>query len=761
MTISFFPRIHIFLMIWLIPFFCGSVHAASSTDLLPAAQAFPLSVSRTGDTVQFQWHIAPGYYLYREKFKITAVSSGVSLVDFNYPKGFIKHDEFFGDMEIFRDTLSITARLLGESSLPDPVDFKVTVQGCADAGVCYPPYTQTIALHAFRPNPSPSPVKNFNSLFKALGHHGNAELLSADEAFSFSVTPIDAHSLTVSWRIAEGYFLYRDKIGISLSVTHAPVDSVTFMVPHGDVHDDAEYGAVEILRGDLTFPVSFVLPTSPSAGKSILQMEVSFQGCADRGVCYPPQKKLIDVDLPVSSSLPSPRPVKISEQDQIAMALGQDSLLATALSFLGFGFLLSFTPCVFPMIPILSGIIVGHGHQITAFRGLLLSLAYVLASALTYTFFGILAGLFGQNLQAVFQDPLIILAFSSVFILLSLSMFDLYTLQMPGFIQNRLVGWSQKQGSGTLVGAFVMGSLSALIVGPCVAAPLAGALIYIGQTGDVLLGGMALFFMGLGMGIPLLVVGASAGKLLPKAGVWMNAVKSCFGVGLLATAAWLLSRIIPAPISLFLWAALLIIPSVYLGALDPLPQHCPGWRKLLKGTGVLMFVYGVFLLIGAASNQNDPLTPLSNFSTPTRGSFENGSTWNQKESTPSLPFRTVTTVNEVLKAVELASQNGQWAMLDFYADWCVSCKELERYTFNSPSVQQALSKAVLLRADLTKNTEDDQMLLRRYGLIGPPAILFFGPDKEERKEFRVVGYMDAEEFLGHIELVIQSCVQTC
>lgn len=760
MIILSIHRLQMFLILVLMAVFSGLSLAGTPNDLLPAAQAFPLSATRSGNMVNLQWNIAPGYYLYREKFRISVVSPGASLVDFHYPNGSVKHDEFFGDMEIFRGTLLVTARLQSESPLPDTIELKIGVQGCADAGVCYPPHNQTVSLRSDPPAPKPS-AQNFNSLFKTLARRATSDLLPADEAFSFLATPIDAHSLTVSWHIADGYFLYRDKIRISLSDSHSPVQSLDYLIPNGDLHDDPEFGQVEILRGEVNFPVSFSLPATASFGKHIVQLDASFQGCADLGVCYPPMNKTMDVDLPDSSAQASLQAVKLSEQDQIAMALGQDSLLVTTLSFLGFGLLLSFTPCVFPMIPILSGIIVGHGHQITALRGFLLSLAYVLSSALTYTVFGVLAGLFGQNLQAVFQNPFIIVAFSSVFILLSLSMFDLYTFQMPGFIQNRLMGWSQNQGSGTLLGSFVMGSLSALIVGPCVAAPLAGALIYIGQTGDVLLGGIALFFMGLGMGIPLLVVGASAGKLLPKAGAWMNSVKSFFGLGLLATAVWLLSRILPVPISLILWAALLIVPSVYLSALDPLPLNSPGWRKLLKGLGVLMLVYGIFLLIGAASNQSDPLTPLTFISTSGQSPTQNGSTWNKKESSPSLSFKTVGTVNDVIKEVEKASQNNQWVMLDFYADWCVSCKELERYTFQDASVQSALSKAVLIRADVTKNSEDDQMLLRRYGLIGPPAILFFGPDKEERKEFRVVGYMNAEDFLGHIDLVIRSCVQTC
>ncbi len=745
------------LMLLTVMFYPQHGLAVAATDLLPAEQAFKLSVASSGETLRLHWQIAPGYYLYRDKFRISVTTPGVSLGDIQFPKGLLKQDEFFGEMEIYRDAVALSARWLATTPLPAAIELNVSVQGCADAGVCYPPHKKLITVQTGQAA-SPAAGMNFNSLLKSLGRRGGAaDLLPADQAFAFSAEATDSGMLAVSWRIAEGYYLYRDKIQLLVrTVAGTPVEPGPYTLPRGTFHEDAEFGRVEILRGDVTATVPL---TWPDDGQAI-ELEARFQGCADRGVCYPPMQRTATLNRPTAP--PPSRPLKVSEQDRIAMALGHDSLLVTALSFLGFGLLLSFTPCVFPMIPILSGIIVGHGHRITAYRGFLLSLAYVLASALTYTVFGILAGLFGQNLQALFQDPRIIVAFSSVFVLLALSMFDLYTLQMPAFIQDRLVGWSQKQGGGTLVGAFIMGGLSALIVGPCVAAPLAGALIYIGQTGDVVLGGLALFFLGVGMGVPLLVMGASAGKLLPRAGTWMNAVKSCFGIGLLATAVWLLSRIIPASISLLLWGLLLIIPAVYLGALDPLPHPASGWRKFFKGLGVVMLIYGFFLLLGSASNQTDPLTPLASLVTTPAVSPEKSSTWNKNASPqPSLPFRKVATVSDVLREIESASRKGQWVMLDFYADWCVSCKELEHYTFTDPAVRKALDAAVLLKADVTGNTEDDQMLLRRFGLIGPPALLFFGPDKEERKDFRVIGFMEAEEFLGHVEMVIQSCVQTC
>ncbi len=393
------------------------------------------------------------------------------------------------------------------------------------------------------------------------------------------------------------------------------------------------------------------------------------------------------------------------------------------------------------MIPILSGIIVGHGHKITTARAFMLSLSYVLAASLAYTVFGVLAGLFGGNLQAVFQNPWVIGSFSGLFVLLSLSMFGFYDVQMPSFIQSKVTELSHKQKGGTLTGAAVMGALSALIVGPCMAAPLAGALIYIGQTGDAVLGGLALFALGLGMGVPLLAVGLSAGKLLPRAGVWMNTVKSVSGVAMLAVAVWLLDRILSAPVILFLWALLLIIPAIYLNALDALPPGASGWRKLWKGVGVAMLAYGVLMLIGVANGSGDPLRPMkATISTGACGETQPAATL----------FRRVATVAELEAALQAAQAEGRWVLLDYYADWCLSCKEMERETFADPRVLREFGKTVLIQADVTANSDEDGALLRRYGLFGPPATLFFGPEGTERKDYRMVGFKGPDEFLAHL-----------
>ncbi len=570
------------------------------------------------------------------------------------------------------------------------------------------------------------------------------ELLPADEAFRFQTLVEGPHTLRLSWQIAEGYYLYRNQFKVEKLAGKVQLDHL--QLPPGERKEDPEFGPTEVYHRS----VVATLPLKRTATEAAqLELKVRYQGCAERGVCYPPQTKTVTLTLPAAAAIhtpiaTSPPPPVLAEQDRIAQALKAQSFWLTLLSFMGFGILLAFTPCCFPMLPILSGIIVGHGQRITAARAFGLSLSYVLASALTYTVFGILAGLFGANLQAAFQNPWVIAAFSLLFVLLALSMFGLYELQLPSSWQTKLSSWRGVRG-GSFVNAAVMGALSTLIVSPCVAAPLAGALIYIGQTGDAVLGGAALFAMGFGMGLPLIAVGTSAGKLLPRAGLWMNTVKAIFGVLLLGVAIWLLSRILPPSLTLFLWALWLIVPAIYLGAASPLPENAPHSRKLGKALGMVMLTYGILLLIGLAAGSHNvfrPLEPLTARIDPTA-------------ATKQAAFRRITSP-EALDAA-LKETRGRWAMLDFYADWCVSCKKLEAQTFTEPKVRERLADLAILKADVTTNAGPEQSLLRRFGLIGPPAVLFFDPEGRECKAARLIGYLPPQQFLTHLANLDQSC----
>ncbi|WP_412478383.1 protein-disulfide reductase DsbD [Azonexus sp. IMCC34839] len=568
------------------------------------------------------------------------------------------------------------------------------------------------------------------SLLVSLAHA--EEFLDPAVAFKPSVRALDGQTLEVSYEIAKGYYLYRDKFRFTVDGDSATLGTPTF--PKGKEKDDENFGKVEVYYKQAAIRV----PVERNAsGVLPLQLKVTSQGCADAGVCYPPQTQPLSVSLPDPATTPSvsaAAAVDGDESGKIASTLKHAGFWANLAFFFVAGLGLSLTPCVFPMIPILSGIIAGQGHKNSHARGFALSMAYVLGMALTYAAAGVAAGLTGTLISSALQNPWVLGSFALVFVVLSFSMFGFYELQLPTALQSKLSEESGHLQGGRGIGVFLMGALSALIVGPCVAAPLAGALLYIGQTGDAVLGGTALFVMALGMGAPLIVVGTAGGSLLPKTGPWMEGVKKTFGVLLLATAVWLVSPVLPPVVPMLAWAALLIVPAIYLHALDPLPPHAKGWARFWKGVGIIMLLAGAALLIGALAGSRDPLQPLAGL----RGTAV------AAEST-KLPFETVRSVAELDARVQAA---GKPVMLDFYADWCVSCKEMEKFTFADAAVRDKLASFTLLKADVTANNDDDKALLARFGLFGPPGIIFFDAQGREVKGVRVVGFQDASHFLS-------------
>jgi thiol:disulfide interchange protein DsbD len=564
------------------------------------------------------------------------------------------------------------------------------------------------------------------------------EFLDPIVAFKPTARALDGQTVEVTYEIAKGYYLYRDKF--KFAVDGEVTTLGTPQIPKGKEKIDDIFGKVEVYYKT----VAIRLPVErASSGPLQLKLNVTSQGCADAGVCYPPQTQSVSLELPDPASAPPVSAANVAvdgdESGKIAGVLKDAGFWANLAFFFLAGLGLSLTPCVFPMIPILSGIIAGQGHKISRGRGFALSLTYVLGMAVTYASAGVAAGMTGTLLAAALQSPWVLSAFALVFVVLSFSMFGFYELQLPTALQSKLSEESGHLQGGRGIGVFVMGALSALIVGPCVAAPLAGALLYIGQTGDALLGGTALFVMALGMGVPLLIVGLSAGTLLPRAGAWMEAVKRGFGVLLLATAVWLVSPVIPAVVQMLAWAALLIIPAIFLHALDPLPANAKGWLRFWKGIGIVMLLTGAALLIGALAGNRDPLQPLAGL----RGQA-------QAAEAKKLPFEPVLSLADLETKVLAA---GQPVMLDFYADWCVSCKEMERFTFADPAVQAKLAGFKLLKADVTANSADDKALLARFGLFGPPGILFFDQSGKELKSVRVVGFQDAAVFLKVLDQV--------
>jgi len=736
-------RFYSLILFCLVAFFVQSVSALTNEDILPPDEAFKLTVTgQSRQQVDVSWIVAEGYHLYRDKIKVESKTESIHLGQFELPPGVIEQDPIFGESVVYRGNPKVSVPLINNNN-QDRIKLFVKYQGCADFGVCYPPQkaVMDVNLPQAAPLNAPNAVDQFfGSLKKLTPSLFGEELLPPEQAFQFFAALKDPQTIHVSWLIADGYYLYKNKLALRLdekTKTHLSA----LALPTGQTHLDEEFGQVEIFRQELSLDVPLI---RQSVAAETVELIAKFQGCADRGVCYPPMTSKLVLSLPAVQSLkpvsqPEPE-VAVSEQDRIVSALKQDSMVLTLLSFFGFGLLLAHTPCVFPMIPILSGIIVGQGRQISTRKAFLLSASFVFASALMYTVFGILAALFGSNLQATFQEPWVVATFAGLFVLLSLSMFGFYDLQLPSVLQSKLHHSSDMHRDGSYWGAGIMGALSSLIVGPCVAAPLAAALIYIGQTGDVVLGGSALFVMGLGMGVPLLLVGASAGKLLPKAGVWMNATKAVFGVIMLAVAVWMLSRILPATITMLLTAMLLIIPAIYLNAIEPLPQPASGWKKLWKGVGLMMLIFGVMQLIGLSAGNTNPLQPLVGLAL-----------GGQAQAESELRFQRIRTINELEQTLQQAKANGQWVMLDFYADWCVSCKEMETYTFTDEMVKQQLKDFVLIQADVTENNEEDKALLQRFNLVGPPGIIFFDPEGNERQNQRVIGYQDGSTFLQSLK----------
>jgi thiol:disulfide interchange protein DsbD len=598
-------------------------------------------------------------------------------------------------------------------------------------------------------------ITAFLLLLPLLAHATQPDLLEPSQAFRFSARNLDAKTVEVSYEIAPGYFLYRQKF--KFSAQPASVTLGTPQFPAGMMKADKLFGNSEIYRNQMRV----VLPVAV-AGLSLEHFTLTAvsQGCADIGVCYAPQEHSAEVVLaaismpatPLTGTVPFLQPAAtsvvdsqpLSDDTRIA-ALFKGSFWILIASFFGFGLLLAFTPCMFPMIPILSSILVPHGEHLTHMRGFMLSLVYVIGMAITYALAGVAAGLLGTMLSETLQNPWVLGGFALIFVALALSMFGLYEFQLPSALQTRLSVVSGRLHGGHFASVFTMGVLSALIVGPCIAAPLAGALLYISQQGDVVLGGSALFVMALGMGVPLLAVGASTGALLPKSGPWMETIKKVFGVILLGVAIYLISPVIPVVSQMLLWAALLIVSAVYLHAIDPLPPAAPGYRKLWKGVGIIGLLAGIALLAGALSGGRDILQPLAG--------LRIGKSEIADAMSVQLPsFKRVNSSIELDEAVRAAT--GRPVLFDFYADWCVTCKEMEHFTFTDPQVRSRLDRMLMLQVDVTANLDEHKALLKRFGLFGPPGIVFFDRHGKEIQSLHVIGFQSAQDFSSTLDRVL-------
>jgi thiol:disulfide interchange protein DsbD len=563
------------------------------------------------------------------------------------------------------------------------------------------------------------------------------DFLPPEQAFVLKAKLRDARTVSLRWSMPAGYHLYRERLSFTGPGVAQP------QLPAGQRKFDENFGKeMETYYGTLELQV-------PVSGSAPFDLTIGYQGCADAGLCYPP----VAVTYTINPTAPGALTAKTAGAAPAAQVAEDDTSLAQRTlqsgslwriggAFLVFGLLLSFTPCVLPMVPILSSIIVGEGN-VTRKRGLLLAGAYSLGMALVYTSLGVAAGLAGEGLAGALQKPWVLLTFGALLFALALSMFDVYQLQLPSALQSRLTESSGRQSGGKTIGVFIMGALSALIVGPCVAGPLAGALLYISQTGNAATGGWALFAMAAGMSVPLLLTGLSAGSLLPRAGAWMNNVKKVFGLLLIAVAIWMISPILPATANMALWGAFAILCAVFLRIGDSLPQGAGIGAYAGKALGVVMLLGGLFELVGAASSGTDVLQPLAHLRA-TGGAVAGA----QAAAHDGPRFTRIRTVAELDKVLASTTKP---VMLDFYADWCVACKEMERMTFSEGRVAAAMQDMLLIQVDVTANNADDRALMKRFSLFGPPGIILFDARGKEVPQARVIGFMPPDSFVRQLQ----------
>lgn len=774
---------------------------AQDDELLEPEKAFAYSVGvNEAGEIEAVWSIADGYYMYRDKFGFRTAADGVSLGEPVYPPGKIKTDEFFGDVEIYTGEILIRVPVTAPDAVTS-LELEALGQGCNEPiGVCYPPMVraQTVALTttdggqmglaaksstdtvpdsvselrallggsaqpatpAASATPAEDNVNSVNDLKNLLGGlGGEPEFLDVDDAFQLSVESAGSSALTARFRVADGYYLYRDKITFASAGGDAALTGVT--LPEGKPKFDEFFGDMVVYPEDFEVPLS-MQRLSGDAGSFTIKAQ--YQGCADQGICYPPVEKTLAVSLPAllgfaPAAAAEPSTPTTSGPEAEAASIEASSLLGYLAAAFGAGLLLTFTPCVLPLIPILSSVIVGQGDRLTRSRGGALSLIYVLGTAVTYAAIGAVAGATGDQLQAYFQNVWAIGTVSVIFVLMALSMFGLYEIQVPSFIQSRLASRSQSIGGGSVSAVFVLGALSALIVGACVSPLLISVLSIAILKGDPVLGAALMVAMALGMGVILIAIGFGAGFLLPKAGAWMDRVKYVFGVLLLGVAIYLLGNIPEVPV-LLLWAALLIVVGVYLGATQAIPEGVSGWRYLFKGLGTIMLIWGVLAMLGGFNGNRDIMRPVDFSVAGARTMLDGGTEANASTGAVqggvaqgAFHFTRVANLQELDQQIAAANRDGKSVLLDYYADWCTDCIRMERTTFQHTDVRRVLeSRFVTLQADVTDPTNPDSKALKqRYGVFGPPAILFFNPDGGERKELRLYGYRDAEEFLRILE----------
>jgi thiol:disulfide interchange protein DsbD len=723
----------------------ASLPAFAADDQPPRPEeVFRYVVFDAGDAIEIDWAVDDGFYMYQSAFGFESADPTIALGQPELPEGKVYNDEFLGEQVIYRGNFFVRIPYTVKGEKPTSFLLTINSRGCTDDGFCYMPQTWIETVELAQPAADSGKID-----LSGLAGAGSSEFPPPEEVFFPDVFPVDGNTVEIGIRIEPGFYVYKHRITAKSLSPDAQAGQLD--LPKGKLKYDEFFGESEVYYNEVIGRLAIARAT-PEAME--LELEVGYQGCADGGLCYLPQTQVMTVALPAAkvisdlSDITTPAAgaaaAPVSEQARLAQIITGSSIWVAVGVFFLAGLGLAFTPCVLPMVPILSGIIAGEGDDVSPMRGFTLALSYVMGMAIIYTGAGVAAAAAGMQLQATFNQPWILILFAGLFVFLAIGMFGAYDLQMPSSIQSKLAGVSGKQKSGTMIGAFIMGALSALVVTACVAPALIAALTVMAQSGDMVRGGAALFAMSLGMGAPLLLVGAAQGKLLPKAGPWMVAIKGAFGFMMLGLAIWMLSRILPGTVTLTLWAVLTFMAGVFMGGLTTFGPEASPAQKMGKGFGVLAMIWGVLMVLGAVTGGSNPLQPLASVNIGGDG----GATIATHDE---LPFQRIKTVEDLDREIAAASSRGNSLMLDFYADWCVSCKEMEAWTFTDERVQAALSNTVWLQADVTANDADDKALLDRFGVFGPPTIIFFGTDGQQRHGYEVVGYMKAETFADHVQ----------
>ena len=695
---------------------------------------------RDAETLEASWKIAKGYYMYRDKFKFESLDPAFVLKPAVIPAGKKKSDPTFGTVETYINAVTIRLPIGQRASGAQTVKLRISAQGCNEPiGVCYPPMVKELSvslppLKVAAAETKSGGVKSLKDLVGLIEPSSNQEFLPPDQAFKLVADVTDANTVTARVRIASGYYLYRDKSSAKL-VRGDGLKLGKLDITRGQVKDDPYLGKTEVIHDELSIRIPLERRNTSATD---VELEIGYQGCAEKGICYPPATKKVSLRLPAVGA----DKTAITPLTSKAPTVEGDGYFSYILAAFGVGLLLTFTPCVLPMIPILSGMIVRSGDQTISKLGGLLSYTYVLGTAATYTAAGVLAGATGGQLQAYFQNPWAIGTFAVILSFLALSMFGLFELQMPSFIQSRLHYHSHKVKGGSYIGAFFLGIVSALIVGACVSPVLLSVLGVAITTKDPVLGGGIMFAMAHGQGIILVAVGVGAGFLLPRAGAWMDRVKYVFGVMLIGVAIYLLGTLPQVPV-LILWSVLLIVTAVFLSATQSLPNEASGWQYLWKGFGTFLLLWGVLALFGGLIGERDILkpVPLQNISGLTVGSPATAAPAGEL-------FQRYTQLKEVEDALARAKREGKPALLDFYATWCTDCVRMEKTTFADHRVRAVMRNYVLIKADVTDNNDASTAIKQKFGVFGPPALLLFGANGEEKQELRFYGYRNVEEFLA-------------